>query len=257
MRFTFRPVLSIVMLIALAILVSLGTWQLKRLEWKQGLISAVEARTHAEPIPYGQARDRQTLGEDMVYAPVTALGIYVHAEERHVFGTWEGRPGWYIFTPLQVVAPGARVAPRHIWVNRGFVPDELKEPEARPEGQIEEWGYVTGLFRTAEEPAGIAKMVSAPNLPEENQWHVRDPRLFGPVRGLDEDGTLNGPIAYEDGQTGYYIDIIEDGHAGDWPRGGTTRLDFNNRHLEYALTWFGLAAAMLAVFFAFSLKSRD
>ena len=33
--------------------------------------------------------------------------------------------------------------------------------------------------------------------------------------------------------------------AGGWPKGGVTRLELPNRHLEYALTWYGLAAALL------------
>ncbi|MCK9910167.1 hypothetical protein MXD81_13565, partial [Microbacteriaceae bacterium K1510] len=39
---------------------------------------------------------------------------------------------------------------------------------------------------------------------------------------------------------------------GGWPRGGVTRLTLPNRHLEYALTWYGLAAALVAVFIAFA-----
>ena len=53
----------------------------------------------------------------------------------------------------------------------------------------------------------------------------------------------------------YYIDsfAIE---GRDWPKGGTTRLNFTNRHLEYALTWYGLALTLLGVWFAFSLPRR-
>ncbi len=39
---------------------------------------------------------------------------------------------------------------------------------------------------------------------------------------------------------------------GGWPKGGTTRLQLTNRHLEYALTWYGLAATLIAVFAAYA-----
>ncbi|NHK26565.1 SURF1 family protein [Parvularcula flava] len=256
MAFRFKPVLTVFALVGLAILISLGTWQLQRLEWKRDLIQTVETRLDQQPIPYGIARDRQALGESMTYTPVTISGTYLHEEERHVFGTYEGEPGWNVFTPLQVTAPGAAVAPRHIWVNRGFVPDRLKDAESRIEGQVEGTVTVTGLFRMPEEPAGVAGMVSAPSNPESNQWYVRDPRLFGAVPIIDEDGEVTGTILYEDGGTGTYIDSFGAENTANWPRGGTTRVTFTNRHLEYAWTWFGLAATLLAMFVLFSMK-RD
>jgi surfeit locus 1 family protein len=44
-----------------------------------------------------------------------------------------------------------------------------------------------------------------------------------------------------------YIDA-EAAAPGGWPKGGATELKLPNRHLEYALTWFGLAAALAAIF---------
>ena len=41
-------------------------------------------------------------------------------------------------------------------------------------------------------------------------------------------------------------------NPGGWPRGGTTVLKLPNRHLEYAVTWFGLAATLIGVFGAFA-----
>ena len=39
---------------------------------------------------------------------------------------------------------------------------------------------------------------------------------------------------------------------GGLPRGGVTRLDLPNRHLEYALTWYGLALTLIGVYAAFA-----
>ncbi|GGC96336.1 SURF1 family protein [Aquisalinus flavus] len=256
MTFRIKPVLTLVTIAGLGILIALGTWQLQRLEWKRDLIQSVETRLDQQPVAYGIARDRQALGETMTYTPVAISGTYLHDHERHVFGTYEGEPGWNVFTPLQVTAPGARNAPRHIWVNRGFVPDRLKDPASRPDGLVAGFVTVTGLFRMPEEPAGVAGMVSAPSNPEGNQWYVRDSRLFGDVPVVNEGGETTGTVLNEDADTGYYIDSSGAENPGSWPRGGTTRVTFTNRHLEYAWTWFGLAGALLAVYTMAALK-RD
>ena len=70
--------------------------------------------------------------------------------------------------------------------------------------------------------------------------HVRDPEVFAKAANVS---TL--PI---------WIDSAGMENPAAWPKGGTTRLQFNNRHLEYALTWFGLALTMLGVYVAFSLR---
>ena len=51
----------------------------------------------------------------------------------------------------------------------------------------------------------------------------------------------------------FFVDAeAEPAPPGGWPRGGVTRLELPNRHLEYALTWYGLAAALVGVFLAFA-----
>ena len=232
MTFYFRWSLTIFTALALAILVSLGIWQLQRLDWKRDLVATVESRLDAEPIPYETALARQRAGEDMTYMPVTVTGRFDHGREVYVYGMVDGRPGWNVFTPLET-GEGA------IAVNRGLVPDERQDPATRPQGQVTGEVTVTGLFRTPQGDGGIAGMVSPAPDPAARQYFIRDPRNFG-------------------FETGYYIDSsgAENAAPAQWPRGGQTRIEFSNRHLEYAWTWFGLAAALLAVYLAFSIRRR-
>ena len=234
-RFQFRPFLSASALLAFITLVTLGVWQLHRLEWKQALVTKIEARVAAEPIPFEESMARYDAGEDMAYTPVYVNGAYLHAQEAHVFGTWEAKPGYYIFTPFQGDAGT-------VYVNRGFAPLAFKDEAQRPGGQHTSSHRVIGLFRTEERPRGVAAWVTPKNLPAQNQWHVRAPALFAAHAGLE------APSAY--------IDSNGAENPFEWPKGGTTRVEFNNRHMEYALTWFGLAATLVGVWFFFSLRTK-
>lgn len=236
-RFRFQPVLTVCTLIVFAILIALGAWQLRRLEWKEGLIAQVEARVSAAPISFAEAAARARAGETMEYAPVVARGVYAHDLETRVFTVQDGAPGVLVFTPLDAPAPdGGR---RFIYVNRGFAPQAYATPEARPDGQTPGEVVVRGLFRAPERLSGLAKWLRREDQSADGLWFVRDPRRFADAAGV------SAPA--------HYIDSSGAENPARWPEGGTTRLDFRNRHLEYALTWFGLAAALLAVWLAFSL----
>lgn len=233
MKFYFRPALTATALFALAILCGLGTWQLQRLQWKNGLIAKTEARLGAAPIPIAEALARAEAGEDLEYQPVTANGAFRHGQASKVFNAHEGKPGVLIFTPLE--ADGAV-----IYVNRGFVPQDLadtigKDVAARP-------SRVEGLFRSAEIKAGFEKSFAPKDQLSDNLYFVRDPRVFAAAQGI------SAPP--------YYIDSFVIEGEGQWPKGGLTRVEFSNRHLEYALTWFGLAGALIGVFLAYSFR-RD
>ncbi len=236
-RFQFRPVLTAAALSAFAILVTLGSWQLHRLEWKNDLVAKIEARVAAEPIPFNEAMQRHAAGEDMTYTPVFVEGGYLHDQEAHVFGTLDGRAGYYIFTPV-------KTAGDIVYVNRGFAPQAFKDPAQRDDARIAPEKPIVGLFRSAERPSGVAALVRPENLPAANQWHVRDPGAFAAHAGLAAVSAA-------------YLDSNGAESAALWPRGGTTRVDFNNRHMEYALTWFGLAATLVGVWFFFSLRKSE
>jgi len=40
-------------------------------------------------------------------------------------------------------------------------------------------------------------------------------------------------------------------NPGGWPKGGVTRLTLPNNHLQYAITWFSLAVALMVIYFLF------
>jgi len=240
MSFHFRPVLTLLAASAMAILIALGVWQLQRLEWKRGLIAKVEARIGADTAPFETVEKLWKESQDTEYMPVFQAGVFRHDLEAHVFGTLDGAAGYYIFAPLELPHPADEA--RYLYVNRGFVPQALKNPASRPQGQVEGEVMVRGLFRTPEVARGIAALVAPEDDPAGNFWYRREPARFAEAAGISA-----LPV---------YIDSFGEENPSDWPKGGTTRVAFPNRHLEYALTWFGLAAALFGVWLAYSMSRR-
>ncbi|WP_018389783.1 SURF1 family protein [Ancylobacter sp. FA202] len=227
-------------LVAFAVLVGLGLWQLERLAWKESLVAQVEARIHQAPVPLPPEADWGQIDfANDEYRRVTAQGRFRHDLEVQVYALVDqapdgsGGPGYWVVTPLGL-PDGAFVL-----VNRGFVPLERKDPATRLEGQVDGLVTITGLLRLPEEAA----LFTPANDAATDSWYVRDPDAIASAKGL----VRVAP---------FLIDADASANPGGLPRGGLTRIAFPNRHLEYALTWFGLAASLLGVFAAYAWGRR-
>lgn len=222
-------------LVALAILLGLGTWQLQRLAWKNDLVARIEARAHGEPgaISPESAWDRFSAGEEE-YRRVRLTGTFLHDREALVHGLMSasrGQPvqGFYVLTPLRLVDGS------HVIVNRGFVPTELRDPASRAAGQVPGEATVTGLVRAPEARAPFVPE----NEPARDRWFTRDPAAIATARGLARVAP-------------FLVDADATPVPGGWPRGGQTALRLTNNHLQYAVTWFGIALTLVGVFAAFA-----
>ena len=225
------------MLASLAVLAGLGFWQLERLQWKEELIAKIEARTKAPPISLKEAAAIAGEGRDPSYYRVRASGRFDHAKERYLFAVSEGgRGGWHVITPLET-EDGETVL-----VDRGFVPDALKDPAARAEGNVDSAVTLTGIVRMPETPGPFTPN----NEPEANRWFWRD--LGAMARSMFP----NEPVELAP----FFLEAEKGEVPGGWPEGGQTRLDIPNNHLQYAITWFLLAACLLAVYGAYVWKAR-
>jgi surfeit locus 1 family protein len=227
---------AILSLAALAVLIGLGVWQLERLAWKNDLIARVEARTKAPVMPLPPESDWKKVNfENDEYRRVTASGTFRHDREVLVYtvaseqpGRYAG-PGFFVMTPLTLPS-GASVI-----VNRGFVPLDRKDAAARKEGQAAGPVSVTGLLRMPEDAGYFAPA----NDPAKNAWYRRDPSEIAKAMKLDRAAPFT-------------IDADAAPNPGGLPQGGGTRVNFPNNHLQYAVTWFGLALALIGVFAAFA-----
>ncbi len=239
---------GIAALIALAILVTLGTWQLSRLTWKTGLIAQVEERSKAAPVPMpGRAAWAAMTPERDEYRRVTVTGRFRHDAEAYLFHVAgdsrqadRNRPsgqGYFVLTPL-MLADGTTVVSTAASCRRSAV---IPPHGGKARFRGRDGHRPHPLPRGAQHLRGGGRH-GAPDL-----LHAR-PRCHRRAQGLDLASTAP-----------FSIDADATPVAGGWPVGGETRLSFSNRHLEYAVTWYGLALTLVGVFGVFArqrLKGR-
>ncbi len=223
----FRPQLgpTLFTVPAVLVLIGLGVWQLERLSWKQGLIAQRDAMVSAAPIPppptLAEAKPNQ-------FRHVETEGVFLNEKELFLAASSEnGGGGYQVMTPLR--EPGGRL----IFVNRGFIPLDLKDPAKRAAGQTAGPVHVAGLLRVApsEKPSWFLPF----NRPDLNLWFWVDLPKMAQAAGVENAAP-------------FYIDADKTPNAGGWPQGGVTRLEIPNDHLQYAITWFALAVALIVIY---------
>jgi surfeit locus 1 family protein len=214
-----------VLVVLTAILIGLGTWQVKRLHWKLDLIARVEARVHAAPQPApGPAEWASINADGYEYRRVQLTGTFMNDREAQVYAVTDLGPGYWVMTPMKA-ADGTIIL-----VNRGFVPIDHRDPATRKAGEAAGETTVTGLLRMNEPKGTLLRS----NVPAEERWYSRDVDAIAAKRGL-------GKVAP------YFIDADATPNPGGLPVGGLTQLVFPNNHLIYAITWYCLAVMTLGL----------
>lgn len=222
---------------ALAVLFALGTWQLQRLAWKEALIAAVEARADAPAVPPPAPPWDDLDLETFDYQHVAATGHFLPGEA-HVYSVLSDARGPISGPGYWIVAPFETDAGWIVLVNRGFVPLDRKEPASRPPPPVGEV-HLDGVVRGHDTPGTFTPDPD----PIANQWFVRDAGVLSRAFDLP----AGKPLAP------YTVDAsVEMMPEGGLPQAGETRRIFPNNHLQYALTWYGLALALAGVYAVFA-----
>ena len=216
--------------VALPILLGLGTWQMQRKTWKDGLIAQRVAMSLKEPVEAGQPLLFAAVPPE--FLRVRLNGRFLHDKERFWFADGPEGSGFHVFTPFEVAE--AKV----VWVNRGYIPARLRDPANRIAGQTQGPTGLSGVVRLP----GERNRFTPANDVARNVWYWKD---------------LPALQASAFAQTVAYAPIMVDldatpAPAGGWPKGGTAAAPLSNRHLEYAFTWYALAATLIGVFLVFA-----
>jgi surfeit locus 1 family protein len=196
--------------IGLVILCGLGTWQVFRLAEKNKLIAQLEARMNAAPIPLAQALQHLTLGENVEYLKVWAEGSF---DVAHIFKkqtSAHGQPAW------EAIAPFAAVDGQKILVDLGIA--------AKPDHVAEK---IIGILRLHNKGRGY---FDVENNPARNEWFWWDVPTMQSIVGIQ-----GPPVIIQSLQSGGGFEALP------------PKVELSNNHMGYAITWFGLAAALAAV----------
>lgn len=232
----------LLILVLVAILVGLGTWQMSRLEEKEALSARIEERAKRPPEPLPPVAEWVGFDAEVWdYRHTNVTGTFRHDQTILVFttlsearGRQEG-PGYWVVVPLVLRDGGV------IYVNRGFVPEALKSSFG--DGGLAEPGEMTiaGILRQPE----LANMFT-PGIDRADRidW-IRDPARFAAIS--DKSLTPVLPVTLD----------ADAGEEGALPQGGETVFDVPNRHFEYALTWYGLALAALTMLASWLFARRN
>jgi surfeit locus 1 family protein len=223
---TFRPLpgLTVATLIALLILLALGTWQLQRRTEKHALLDQIRAR---ETLPAAPIEVLLPVGAYGAFRKATAQGTFANDQEIYVVHArvedGPTRPGIRVLTPFTLTSGGT------ILVDRGWVEDARKDPSTRKAGQIE---GVTDISGTLQQPGKAAYFTPPPDIAR-RVFYVRDTALIAKAFGL----SLRSLLTFE----------VAQGPAGG-PEAMPSRVTIPDNHLSYAITWFSLAIVLMVVY---------
>lgn len=216
----------------LVILCLLGNWQVERLDWKLDLIEKMEQRFGLPAVLLPPQVDDT---DDWVYRHSSVRGRFLHMREMPLYSIGpNGKPGYDLFTPLQ-----ARDG-RYVIINRGWVPEHLKEQVSRPNTIVAGEVEVIGVLRKS----WIKERFAPDNEPQRNLWYYGNLPEMAQAKGLS---TVFPMFLYQDKTT----------EAGSFPIGGRSRLKIVNNHLDYAMTWYGLAIVLFVIYLIFNVRRRD
>nr|RAV91062.1 SURF1 family protein [Aerococcus tenax] len=228
----FRPLLgaTVTTVVALAILIGLGLWQIERLHWKLGLIATINERMAAEPIPAPLPASWPSLDlKSLEYRHLRLTGRFDNAHELYYFTQDDdGTAGYDVVTPFALDTGGT------VFVDRGFVPEARKDQATRKAGLIEGPTALTGVARAPQARGAF----DAQSDPAKNIWFTRDPAAMAAALKLADAAP-------------FYVEADATPNPGGLPVGGRTRVNIRNEHLQYAITWFGLAVELIGVYLSY------
>ena len=223
--YSFRPRLwpTVMTLPILVFLLFLGNWQMERLEWKLGLIDQIETRVFMDPIalPFNTSNP-----DNMEYLSVEVTGRFVNDQEMTLYSVGpNGEAGYDLYTPFKTNDE------KLIIINRGWVPERMKDQASRPETLKHGELSVTGLLRKPSE-----KLWYGPeNEPQNNNW------FYGDLDAMARAHNLNGVYPM-------YLYAAVNDNDPMFPVAGRTEFNIVNNHLDYAMTWYGLAIVLVGIY---------
>ena len=227
-------------LVMVALFVGLGVWQLERRKEKHALIAALTERLAAEPAPLPPPSQWAALtAASDEFRRVTFTATYPRLPDAMVYAAGSAvredvsGPGTWAFLPAQLPA-GELVA-----INAGFVENTMQDRgvEDRAVARLvtDQPVTLTGYLRF---PESAGWLTPAEN-PARRLWFARDTNAMTRALGWDKDGKTVAP---------FYIDLESPMSPSGVPKPGPLQVHLRDDHVQYAITWFSLAVAVVIAF---------
>lgn len=210
--------------LAIAVLCALGFWQLQRLQWKGALIAEISARQAESPISLGAAIAGS---EDIEFRKVAADLKFLPGNEFHMLTSFDGHAGWHIITPA------VSVDGFYVLVDRGAVPDELRDDASRKMG-ADQPVSVLGIVRHHEMSRDY---FSPDNDPKGNRWYWWDVPAMLTAANIPQGNKV----------ARFVLQLLPGDDAGAFPRPLPPTANLANNHLQYAINWFALAGVLAVI----------
>lgn len=230
----FRPTLipTLITIPSLVLLLILGTWQVQRLQWKNGIIADISRQMALPAIEL----PTPVASEIVQYQKIRLTGEFLYDKEIFLYTgkrEFKGKDGYDVLTPLK------REDGSLLLVDRGWIPIEARNSDAFNASRIKGSVTVEGIVMKGEKNATF----TPENNPEKNLWFWID------IPAIRDYLKQDIPAFY-----------ILQGQGKDksvLPIGSTMNpAMIRNDHLQYAITWYGAALSLLVIYYLYHRKPQ-
>lgn len=211
-------------LIMLAVLLGLGTWQVQRLHWKLGILAQIAHAEAAPPVPLS--------GEPGPFTKVQVTGR-LRDDLSATYGADVRDTPTGPVLGTQLIEPLERANGDALLVDRGWIPDKLPHPVPTSEGDVTLQGYI--------HPGDQPGLFSATDSPATRQFYTLDPSAIGQALGLSHVAP-------------FVLIVMGSKPPAGYPDPAQYLPRPPNNHLSYAITWYGLAVALVVIFVVWARK---
>lgn len=241
----------------------LGTWQVKRLRWKNNLIADAESKLNLPPLPLPDHIDPVVASESFNFRRVKVSGRFRHDQEMLVGPrVRDESDGYWVFTPLERDVPSP--PPSNKWkifgnsnketkkpadkiiVCRGWIPHDKADQRTRPESLTNDTVELQCVIRSKPTKASM----TLDGDPSRGLYHWVDIQDMA-----DRTGSI--PVYFQElynEDSNVPVQFLENKGI---PIGFPARAEFRNSHFQYIITWYGLSILTTGMLVLLLKQKRD
>jgi surfeit locus 1 family protein len=199
-------------------LLSLGFWQIYRLNWKLELIEQIENSLKNDPVEL-------TSIEKKNYLRIKTSGEIDFDKQIYLYNLNDaGKPGFEVINPI-------KIGDENYLMNRGWIPFEKKD---LPEINLVDQNQIVGTLMLQTKPSTF----KPENDIEKNYWFTLNREDISKFTGRN---------------FSEYVIYLNGDYKIPKPRVITAKI--SNNHKKYAITWFSMAISILLIYLYFRKKN--